>query len=673
MTDNANTVDDALMIEPAIPQPQGRANEEDIRLATGFADIFSAITLAGLLTLIGSIGLGNNILGGILAAAAAWFLSIYFVTKRHFAACAIVLTVAFGLSVLAAVMPIQYYFAPFAAGGALWFYWRKFNVPISAALAVVFIAIGPVALYFGVIDTDRLFTAGKPFNAILIFIGFVLFSVALYWDISDRDRTTRRSDIAFWLHLASGPLIVHGIFSMLGLGIAWSNFDAGAQITIWPVFLLVGLFSVIALIIDRRPLIISSFTYLIFAVGIVVSRQFDEGGGSQLGPYIAFMAALMGTGLFIAILAGIWSTLRGRILALLPDSITSKVTPATPWQPPVEIADIADGAGSDAAAIDSEPLRLVHGLNDYMAAIGMGTIFLGSLVAGYLISTFFAPANTQYNPENVQAMQNLYSGYITQVIIGLTIPILAVCGLAAFFVRRRRMALTGVVCALQFALLCVAMAAVVISMYGNIYELQGVKRLDANYFVPILLASVLSMLANLAFWRFNRVAISFALAFAMLFPLMLADYFLSNVEYDGSFGDQAFRLRLIGFGVIAFAVAIAWDRSDRQRKTMRTDNGFWMHMLAALFAIPAIYTIINTLPNAALTGFAFFIALIVLALFLNRRVMLLIALPFIMATSGSVFISIALFAGLTALNLYWEQVRTKLFSLFPSSPSAIKG
>ena len=62
---------------------------------------------------------------------------------------------------------------------------------------------------------------GEQIKALLEGAGLVLgigvFLFAMWWDSSDPRRETRRSDVAFWLHLLSAPLIVHPIFSLLGL------------------------------------------------------------------------------------------------------------------------------------------------------------------------------------------------------------------------------------------------------------------------------------------------------------------------------------------------------------------------------------------------------------------------------------------------------------------------
>ena len=37
----------------------------------------------------------------------------------------------------------------------------------------------------------------------------------MYYDLSDRTRTTRLADCAFWLHLLAAPLIVHSLIRLL--------------------------------------------------------------------------------------------------------------------------------------------------------------------------------------------------------------------------------------------------------------------------------------------------------------------------------------------------------------------------------------------------------------------------------------------------------------------------
>ena len=52
---------------------------------------------------------------------------------------------------------------------------------------------------------------------LVLLLGIGIFLFAMWWDGSDRARLTRRSDVAFWLHLLAAPMIVHPVFTLLGL------------------------------------------------------------------------------------------------------------------------------------------------------------------------------------------------------------------------------------------------------------------------------------------------------------------------------------------------------------------------------------------------------------------------------------------------------------------------
>ena len=85
------------------------------------------------------------------------------------------------------------------------------------------------------------------------------------WDMSDRERRTRRSDVAFWLHLVAAPMIAHPVFHMLGV------FDGVIGVgTAIVVILLYLAFGFIALAIDRRALLVSGLAYVIYAMAALI-------------------------------------------------------------------------------------------------------------------------------------------------------------------------------------------------------------------------------------------------------------------------------------------------------------------------------------------------------------------------------------------------------------------
>ena len=73
-------------------------------------------------------------------------------------------------------------------------------------------------------------------NAKNLILGFVLllgigvFLFAMWWDGSDRARLTRRSDVAFWLHLLAAPMIVHPVFTLLGLNDGHATIGEGVVV-----------------------------------------------------------------------------------------------------------------------------------------------------------------------------------------------------------------------------------------------------------------------------------------------------------------------------------------------------------------------------------------------------------------------------------------------------------
>ena len=661
----------AGMIDADINQPdtsqtmvQGRADQEDIRLLTGFTDIFSACVLGGLLSFIAAFGVfAGGFLGGLMVAAAAWFLTRYFVTKRQFAACAILLAIAFGLGIAAALAPAIQWFAPLVAAAALWFYWKHYKVPISAALAVIFAVLGPVILFFNPNNSFSLFNANLGLNTTLIFVGFLLFCAGIYWDTTDRERVTRRSDVAFWLHLLAGPLMVHGTFSLLGIGGAFglatgAIMSAQANTAIWPIFVLVSIFALVAIIVDRRPLLIASFSYLVFAIGALAYRQLSAGKIESAEQFpVVLMTATMVTGALIVVLAGTWSQIRRQLLALLPVRVAERLAPLEEWSLPADAnAHLPDG--------EKEPLRLIHGLNDYMAAVGMVSLFIGSIAAGFVIAKQLILPNGTIAQNTAIEFQSQFVGFKPWVAI--IVPMLVVGVLAAFFVRVRRMALTGVAASLQFWLLtlfAIALLCVQFNLDKVAHSAAGVEpKLNS---LSLFLGCLLAAAANFAFWWFNRIPVAFALGCATLFPLMFPE-FIQNPEH---FEHAPFALRAIIFGLIAFCIAMVWDRRDPQRATQKSDIAFWMHMLAAIFFIPSAYVVIGDISNLMIAKLLFFAILIAVALVIDRRAMLLVALPTLVGTiagdSGDALgISggVLLFAALTLLNLYWDQVRNRVVS-----------
>ena len=94
-----------------------------------------------------------------------------------------------------------------AAVAASVLHWLRYHVPITIAAFAAGLAVTAVAIV-------EKFNNGFVFEhppLVFIPIGLAIFAVAMKFDMSDHNRTTQRTDIAFWLHLLAAPLIVHSI------------------------------------------------------------------------------------------------------------------------------------------------------------------------------------------------------------------------------------------------------------------------------------------------------------------------------------------------------------------------------------------------------------------------------------------------------------------------------
>jgi hypothetical protein len=145
--------------------------------------------------------------------------------------------------------------------------------------------------------------------------GLCVFAAAMRFDLSDPLRQTRRSDKAFWLHLLAAPLIVHSLFGGRG---AFVQVD-GAQAV--GLLLAILLIVVVAVLIDRRALIVSALSYAGGAVAAIAQHM--GGLGASAG------ASLLAVALVVLSLSIWWRGLRALILPLIPlPGLIARLPPA---------------------------------------------------------------------------------------------------------------------------------------------------------------------------------------------------------------------------------------------------------------------------------------------------------------------------------------------------------
>jgi len=128
------------------------------------------------------------------------------------------------------------------------------------------------------------------------------------------------------------------------------------------------------------------------------------------------------------------------------------------------------------------------------------------------------------------------------------------------------------------------------------------------------------------------------------------------------------------FGLLLFALAMRFDMSDPHRMTLRSANGFWLHVIAAPAIVNTIaLTLITSEGALALIGLgAFLLAIAFVAVIIDRRSFLISAVGYLVALLSSLgdglhvaAAVLILGAGLVGLGAGWQTVRRGLMGLVP--------
>lgn len=307
-------------------------DEEHFRLLTGFNDIFVTIASIILLVAVGWLGNGVRFGGsiglppiapGLLVAAASWGLAEYFTRRRRMALPSILLLAGFIGGIAFALFALASQIFPHAGtrGGSLilsgvalltaiaaWLHWRRFMVPITVAAGAAAAASVVASLILAALPDRSI----DPFLLLLI-AGMAIFAFAMRWDMSDRARTTRRSDVAFWLHLTAAPMIAHSLFQLLGV---FDGKDIGMARALMVIALYVA-FGLVALAIDRRALLVSSLAYVLYALYAL----FRQVGAVELSA--AFTALVIGSSLLL--LSALWHRARSTVVGCLPAPLVERL------------------------------------------------------------------------------------------------------------------------------------------------------------------------------------------------------------------------------------------------------------------------------------------------------------------------------------------------------------
>ena len=339
---------DALRVHIERQRTTSIPDEEQFRLITGFNDIFVSIAAAILLFAVGWIGqsigqstglfvsdhgeVGPSFLAPLAIAATAWGLALFFTARRRMALPSIVLLLAFVGGVLATsafvlveiIGPDRFNnddqllaatvggVSAAIAAAAAWLHWRRFHVPITVAAGAAAIAGLFLAIVVAIVQPGDSESAKNLILGFVLLLGVGMFLFAMWWDSSDRARVTRRSDVAFWLHLLAAPMIAHPIFALLGL--TNGSVSTGEGLLVVGLYVLFGL---TALAVDRRALLVSALAYVLYAL----TELFKKFGAVELN--IALTALVIGSALLL--LSAYWHQARRMVVTRLPSNVQGRL------------------------------------------------------------------------------------------------------------------------------------------------------------------------------------------------------------------------------------------------------------------------------------------------------------------------------------------------------------
>lgn len=301
------------------------------RFVRGFHDVL--ITIGVVIVLVGLGSLTNFIIVGI----GAWVLAEILVKKQRLALPAVVLTLVFAVSSLLFIIGIVEEFQQIVSvelDVVVWtglfallltpFYWR-FRVPIALSImitAALFFVFSILLLIVAkLINVENVF-ANAPI--IVNIIGFVaavvLFSIATWFDLKDRTREKRWSDVAFWLHLITAPVLLSSFISLLlykeGVAFWWT--EAPTQSDALIAILCVLAMMVVGLVIDRRAFVTSGLISLI-AAAIVIFESSNMAWENTTS--IAFLVV----GVIVLTFGIGWQFLRRQALKIVPTPIVDRL------------------------------------------------------------------------------------------------------------------------------------------------------------------------------------------------------------------------------------------------------------------------------------------------------------------------------------------------------------
>ncbi|MCP4489454.1 MAG: hypothetical protein GY820_19395 [Gammaproteobacteria bacterium] len=290
--------------------PGNSVHEEPLKFIRSFGDVFITLGVVLLVVAINMIELSGY--AYLLPVAGFVVVAEWLVRVRRLALPGIAILIAILFFVNQAIA-FDHENASVYGLGILTVVSLSFYLRYKMPFSLLPLAAGLVAIAVIQIGVDIL---GQPF--IFAGLGLIVFIVAMLFDIRDTGRQSHLSDSAFWLHLLASPLIVHGAMtSLLFSGASW--LQAVDREVIIILFFLV--FLLLALLLDRRAMLVSTQLYMIYALTQIFEGQLDSTQNVMI-------FVLMAVGLLVIFFGSYWYKTRRLIFGFLSGSAICRYVPS---------------------------------------------------------------------------------------------------------------------------------------------------------------------------------------------------------------------------------------------------------------------------------------------------------------------------------------------------------
>jgi len=293
----------------AYEDDEGQNREEPLKFIRSFGDVFISL---GVLLLAISVNMAN-LTGLYLIAPVLGFIAIseWLVRVRRLALPGIVILLSilfFVNEAIGAHIDAAVFIKTGLIGLTSLLFYLRYKMPFSLLpLAASVVAMVIMQLGFDVLQNPVIF----------VVMGLLVFAVAMWFDSRDTKRVSHLSDSAFWLHLLASPLLVHGVMvSMFFSDQAWVN-ALSKEVIVLSFFVL---FFFLALLVDRRAMLISTQIYVIYALTNFLQGSLDSSQN-------VLMFVLIVLGLFVIFFGTYWYKARSLIFGFLSGSVISKYLP----------------------------------------------------------------------------------------------------------------------------------------------------------------------------------------------------------------------------------------------------------------------------------------------------------------------------------------------------------